>query len=529
MNRPVFKGNVHDVSDILDYEEELTRWELAQERAAALEKANLDTPAGDPVNALVGIFDDGTRDFPAMLEGPEGRQGQAGPAGSKGVDGAQGVDGADGAPGPPGPPGSTDWLGLTDTDPASYAGQAGLAVRVNAGESGLEFFPAGLISSATLTGFFNTILNIFQTAGASPISIDLAPVVNLVGLNTAYFNAPEITLDAVPNPVGIRATVPGEALLIEDVSGDDVFRVEVDPDRIAMNAAIEIGDSSTGPEQYAVQYRPAFTVGAFNGGFIRQQVDVTYTNGFFIWGMMVDTSTFRAAINPGFAAWTMFNILPTIQNAGNFNLVNALTFNIGPAHARVTAGISTVGATVGMAFTPRTTAGAAGATMTRTTGVTAVQCSPVFSSVFGSTANLGTIVGLECRQPAVALFQPSGGVENMAAYYGLNFGAMPFGGNVVKAVVRSLLTPASNAYFLLNIGGAQSDFGGGSALNVGTFGHTGIALGFFGATPTIQTPAYTPTNVSFDRSFDANATTLAELADVLGTLILDLRGFGLIQ
>lgn len=40
--------------------------------------------------------------------------------------------------------------------------------------------------------------------------------------------------------------------------------------------------------------------------------------------------------------------------------------------------------------------------------------------------------------------------------------------------------------------------------------------------------AYTPTNVTVDRAYDANATTTAELADVLGTLIADLQARKLI-
>lgn len=40
--------------------------------------------------------------------------------------------------------------------------------------------------------------------------------------------------------------------------------------------------------------------------------------------------------------------------------------------------------------------------------------------------------------------------------------------------------------------------------------------------------AYTPTNVTADRAYDANATTVAELADVLGTLIADLQTAGVI-
>ena len=39
---------------------------------------------------------------------------------------------------------------------------------------------------------------------------------------------------------------------------------------------------------------------------------------------------------------------------------------------------------------------------------------------------------------------------------------------------------------------------------------------------------YTPTNVSTDRSYDADSTSEAELADVLGTLIADLQTIGLI-
>lgn len=39
---------------------------------------------------------------------------------------------------------------------------------------------------------------------------------------------------------------------------------------------------------------------------------------------------------------------------------------------------------------------------------------------------------------------------------------------------------------------------------------------------------YTATNVTTDRAYDANATTLDELADVLGTLIADLRARGVV-
>lgn len=58
--------------------------------------------------------------------------------------------------------------------------------------------------------------------------------------------------------------------------------------------------------------------------------------------------------------------------------------------------------------------------------------------------------------------------------------------------------------------------------------HTGTTLGFFGQTPAVQPAAYTPTNVTPDRSFDANTVLIAELADVVGTLIADLQTLGLL-
>lgn len=57
---------------------------------------------------------------------------------------------------------------------------------------------------------------------------------------------------------------------------------------------------------------------------------------------------------------------------------------------------------------------------------------------------------------------------------------------------------------------------------------TSQKLGFFNHAPAIQPSAYTPTNVSTDRAYDANSTTLDEVADVLGTLITDLQGLGLV-
>lgn len=54
---------------------------------------------------------------------------------------------------------------------------------------------------------------------------------------------------------------------------------------------------------------------------------------------------------------------------------------------------------------------------------------------------------------------------------------------------------------------------------------TGVA--FNGATP-VARPTYSVSNLVTDRSYNANSTSTAELADVLGTLIADLRALGLV-
>jgi len=54
-------------------------------------------------------------------------------------------------------------------------------------------------------------------------------------------------------------------------------------------------------------------------------------------------------------------------------------------------------------------------------------------------------------------------------------------------------------------------------------------IGFFDVTPVGQPTGYTTfANLSTDRTLDADSTTLAEVADVLGTLIEDLKSLGLI-
>lgn len=74
--------------------------------------------------------------------------------------------------------------------------------------------------------------------------------------------------------------------------------------------------------------------------------------------------------------------------------------------------------------------------------------------------------------------------------------------------------------------GVDLALGTTSGTKIGTAANQKIAL--HGATPVVQDTGWNPTNVTTDRAFDANATTLDEVADVLGTLILKLIDKGII-
>lgn len=63
---------------------------------------------------------------------------------------------------------------------------------------------------------------------------------------------------------------------------------------------------------------------------------------------------------------------------------------------------------------------------------------------------------------------------------------------------------------------------------LGPLNHDGTTVGFYGHTPSAQPAAYTVTNPTTDRGLNVTADTLAQVAQVLGTLIADLQTQGLI-
>ncbi len=63
---------------------------------------------------------------------------------------------------------------------------------------------------------------------------------------------------------------------------------------------------------------------------------------------------------------------------------------------------------------------------------------------------------------------------------------------------------------------------------VGDLDHDGTRVGFHGVAPVVQTPAYNMSNVTPDRTFNADSFGDPKIGDVLGTLIEDLQLKGVI-
>jgi hypothetical protein len=150
-----------------------------------------------------------------------------------------------------------------------------------------------------------------------------------------------------------------------------------------------------------------------------------------------------------------------------------------------------------------------------------------------------------------------GGADDLSAYYArlgadntftgvISIGSAVAGSKVaivggtatdVQLRVRGAVGQSSNLVSIETSGGTarfQVSPGGnlftpGDIELDGALNHDGTTIGFFGVAPAVRAAAYTPTNVTADRAYDANATTVDELADVLGSLIADLQLYGLLQ
>ena len=116
--------------------------------------------------------------------------------------------------------------------------------------------------------------------------------------------------------------------------------------------------------------------------------------------------------------------------------------------------------------------------------------------------------------------------KNVASgYAGLSAGVKLLGAQQVYGTIANTACEGNDARLTAEV----SD----SVYSAGWDGITTVAASKNAIYDKIQTllgsSAYTPTNVTTDRSYDANATSIDELADVLGTLISDLQGKGILS
>ena len=63
----------------------------------------------------------------------------------------------------------------------------------------------------------------------------------------------------------------------------------------------------------------------------------------------------------------------------------------------------------------------------------------------------------------------------------------------------------------------------------GYFDHDGSRFGVFGVAPASRTAAYSVVNAVEDRTFDADTVNVSELANVVATIINDLKLYGFFQ
>ena len=263
-------------------------------------------------------------------------------------------------------------------------------------------------------------------------------------------------------------TVAGDILLLSGSgSSPDTGRVHV---ASPMEILFDTASNTTPAEPFAFRWRPTATVPGYVGGFLSVSPTLTTSGTLYIPATFSDTGTSIVASALGFAAATFINYLHVATTSAFATHLSCIAFNMGFVSERTASGTSTAAGITGFSFSPQSRATVSGAVMTKT-AQDAVAVRPTFSTVSGSTVNLGTISGLNCLEPAVALFQPSAGTENMTAYYGVNFPNMTFGGaSATYSVVRSLLNSGTNKRFLDHTGTANSRMRGNLFFDVDAIG-----------------------------------------------------------
>jgi hypothetical protein len=394
------------------------------------------------------------------------------------------------------------------------------------GAGQLSFVVRSEVTSLFLSGLFGTILNLTQTFGASPISVDLAAALGLSSLQTLYDVDPavpqiivnptdEFTLDA--NAVG------GDVFAVRDEADVDLVRVSTTGssyfggtgasdilDLQGANAAnrgtinthgtilIDF-DWTTDIGFYAIRWANTIPAsGAGVVGLLQVANTITVTAGTFISSTVDDLSNLRWTTAPGFAVQTLFFARPTYRTT-TIGIAPSQSFiYAAQAQYQVTgAGSVTVGTYRALSFAPIIRVDNAGDECHITT-VTGVIVQPLFNTRNATAvADYGTIRGVHMFNASTILFGLGIGSEICTDWIGLDMEVLT--GLVVsgsRIAVRSAIINNAANFLIQNTGGAQSDFGAG---NVHVDDDTSFSMGNVIATPDAEMQ-WLPANNALDLS-----------------------------
>jgi hypothetical protein len=378
----------------------------------------------------------------------------------------------------------------------------------------------------TLSGLFGTILNLFQTNGASPISIDLAAALGLSSLQTLYDvdpSVPQITVNAVPETLTIDASVAGAVFAVRDVANADLMRIGTTGGSIfggsnasnilnlqgssaANRGTLNIHgttlidfDWSTDIGLYAIRWAntvPASGAGVV--GLLQVANTITITAGTFISSTVDDLSNLRWTVAPGFAVQTLFFARPIYRSTSVGIAPSQAFIYAAQAQYQLTgAGSVTVPTYRALSFAPIIRVDNAGDELHLTT-TTGVIVQPLFNTRNATAiADYGTIRGVHMNNALTVLFGLALGSEIATDWIGLDMEALT--GLVVsgnRIAVRSAIINNAANFVILNTGGAQSDFGAG---DVHVDDDTSFSLGNTIAAPDAEVQ-WLPANNALDLS-----------------------------
>lgn len=256
--------------------------------------------------------------------------------------------------------------------------------------------------------------------------------------------------------VAYGGTAPSEEIVFQGSSDANLglarFRSPIVFDDVQAAVALSPYFMSAAPSQ---TFSAAFVGGGYNASPV-----LSFGHSTSIWEGFRVAPTISSTVNLGFAAFTILQALPLCTSSvSGRNPMNVATINNGPVHQYTGSSGSVTSNTTGVNWSPMLKATSSGGTISWL-AATCLLVAPKYSTVAGTTANLGPIRGIWGQNPGPGLFQPGAGSETMTSYVLVDMNNVTFGGNVTKAAVRSAQAAATNAFFLLQTSTAQSRFVG---------------------------------------------------------------------